>query len=390
MSLRLFCLTVVGCAAFGQQMSLGVVGGFSSTDAFQDRTAVYPPGSSFRSNHAYSDAKDWVAGAALEIRFGDWSVEADAMFRQLHLKQDRIQGDGLPFPIEKYPVVTWEVPVLAKYRLPGRNLRPFLAAGPSFRTAGNTNGTSPSHFGVTAGAGVEMRWGNFRFAPTVRYTRWRRDDRSFEPTLTAPNQVEFLLGISPEAASLWQPLGRHVSIGVILGTNVTDDVDTVSQTIEARPTSVVNATQPGPRNLALGPYVEVYLPWDLSVEADAVHRHISSRSTTTFLGPRPPGVAPECCDNVRNNNIWEFPILLKKSFRFRSVRPFVGAGPTFRRPQGLRSPSPYGAVAAVGAEVRWRKLRISPSLRFSRWAGDRGGDSPVRINQLLFLVGVGL
>lgn len=386
----LLCLGVLAQIAAGQQLSLGVIGGFSATDAFQNRTATFGPGGSFRSNHAYSQSKDWMGGAAFEVRFGEWSLEADAIFRQLHLTQEKIQSDGRPFGAEKTPVVTWEIPVLAKYRLPTQGIRPFFEGGPTYRTTGNKNGTNPSHFGVTAGAGVEMQWRHFRIAPTVRYTRWGRDNTRFDPTLSAPHQVEFLVGISTDSGTGWQPLGSRVSLGVIMGTNLTADVATESRITVQGASTLVSTEGPGPRNLAIGPYAEVPLPWNLSVEVDAVHRHIAIRRVVTVLGPRPPGLPPTCCDSVQNANIWEFPVLFKKSFGRGTVRPFVGLGPTFRRPQGLTTPSPYGVVTTAGAQVKWRRLRLSPSLRFMRWGEERlGGGSPVRRNQTQFLMAFG-
>lgn len=52
---------------------------------------------------------------------------------------------------------------------------PFLEAGPSFRAAGNLNGYNPSHFGVTAGGGAEIRKGAVLLSTALRYTRWAKD-----------------------------------------------------------------------------------------------------------------------------------------------------------------------------------------------------------------------
>ena len=46
--------------------------------------------------------------------------------------------------------------MLAKYRFHWSKMNPFVELGPSFRTAGNLNGTNPSHYGFTSGLGVEM------------------------------------------------------------------------------------------------------------------------------------------------------------------------------------------------------------------------------------------
>jgi hypothetical protein len=91
------------------------------------------------------------------------------------------QGSGL----------TWELPVLAKYRFPTPILRPFVEAGPSFRLGGNV-----SRHGITAGVGVEARLSVLRIAPSVRYTHWARDYPNCPYCGTNPNQAEVLVGFA--------------------------------------------------------------------------------------------------------------------------------------------------------------------------------------------------
>lgn len=74
-----------------------------------------------------------------------------------------------PFRVE-----TFEFPVLAKYRFGVGKLRLFAEAGPSFRAAGNLN-FYPSHYGASAGVGVEMPWRRLNIALALRYTRWAPD-----------------------------------------------------------------------------------------------------------------------------------------------------------------------------------------------------------------------
>ncbi|HXA51408.1 MAG TPA: hypothetical protein VNV86_13925 [Candidatus Acidoferrum sp.] len=91
------------------------------------------------------------------------------------------------------PVVTWEIPVMARYNLGGRRMRPFLEMGPSFRPIGNRN-SNPSGHGVTAGAGVRLRAGWLNIAPQLRYTRWAADAE--QRSRTGKNQIEVLLGLT--------------------------------------------------------------------------------------------------------------------------------------------------------------------------------------------------
>ena len=59
-------------------------------------------------------------------------------------------------------------------------------------------------------------------------------------------------------------------------------------------------------------------------------------------------------------------------FSTRMVKPFIGAGPSFRMAYNLNgaSPSNHGFPAGVGAEVHVWKLRIAPQVRCVRWARD--------------------
>src|SRR5262245_29406355 len=100
-------------------------------------------------------------------------------------------------------VLTWQIPVLAKYTWTRRKWPPFAEAGPSFRLAGNLNGFNPSHYGATAAVGVETRGRGVRLAPAVRYTRWAKDmprygsaSANYDYPRTNPNALEFVAGIS--------------------------------------------------------------------------------------------------------------------------------------------------------------------------------------------------
>ena len=78
---------------------------------------------------------------------------------------------------------------------------PFAEAGPSFRLAGNLNGYNPSHYGITAGGGVETRTRGVLLSPTLRYTRWERDTPtypgpSYQNFRTNANAVELVVGVS--------------------------------------------------------------------------------------------------------------------------------------------------------------------------------------------------
>jgi hypothetical protein len=180
-------------AAFGQRFAFGLAGGVSLTDDFQRQS--YPI-----ENYTvtyYSTAKDYIVGPTLEVGLPfHLSVEVDALYRPLNFAFMGVYPNGSLEELHpSNTVLTWEFPVLAKYRIRTGVLNPFVEAGPSFRASGNLNNTGPSHGGFTAGAGVEAHFYKFRIAPEFRYTRWAADTVS-SPPFTNPNQVEFLVGLS--------------------------------------------------------------------------------------------------------------------------------------------------------------------------------------------------
>jgi opacity protein-like surface antigen len=153
--------------AFGHRPALGLVVGGSATDDFED-----------------SNRGSYVVGAMAEFKLPrDLSVEIDGLYRKLR------------FSYRREVVLTWEFPLLAKYKFPTRRVKPLIELGPSFRATGNLNDADPSHFGFTAGAGIETTLRRLKIAPVVRFTRWAADNRNLG-SITKPNQVELLVGFS--------------------------------------------------------------------------------------------------------------------------------------------------------------------------------------------------
>jgi hypothetical protein len=169
--------------ATGHRLSLGVLGGLSLIGEF------YYPASGVRERIGY------LAGASgqLELRQG-LALEVDAVYKPMHSSFGQNSG---------FTVLSWDFPVLAKYHLAKLGRAAFVEAGPSFRAAGNLNGYNPSHFGVTAGGGAEIRKGWALLSTTLRYTRWAKDGSPhFLPPGGQPdyprtnvNAVELILGV---------------------------------------------------------------------------------------------------------------------------------------------------------------------------------------------------
>ena len=176
-----------------QRVSFGVVvGGYANRDFISH----YIPTPGFNPDIVESDAGGYVVGPSVEFHISRrLSVGLNALYKPLHYKQSASFRDGAVVGFAPATVVTWQFPVLAKYRFALGWARPFLEGGPSFRATGNLNLSNPSHSGVSGGAGMEVQWRRLSFAPSVRYTRWSEDPWSAN-VRTRADQVELLLNFT--------------------------------------------------------------------------------------------------------------------------------------------------------------------------------------------------
>jgi hypothetical protein len=165
----------------GHRLSLGVLGGLSAIGEF------YYPGSGVRERIGF------LVGASGQLELRQvLALEVDAIYKPMRSSLGQNQG---------FTVLSWDFPVLAKYHLAKLGRAPFVEAGLSFRAAGNLNGYNPSHFGVTAGAGVEAHKNWTLLSTALRYTRWAKDESPKYPggqrdySRTNVNAVELICGI---------------------------------------------------------------------------------------------------------------------------------------------------------------------------------------------------
>jgi hypothetical protein len=132
----------------------------------------------------------YLAGVTAQVNLvSDFSPEIDGLYKPLRAKQ-------LAAMQERFSVITWQFPVLAKYRWNKPLWTPFAEAGPTFRLAGNLNGYNPSHTGITSGGGLEAHTLGVRLAPALRYTSWVGDKSGQAGRLTNPNALELVFGIT--------------------------------------------------------------------------------------------------------------------------------------------------------------------------------------------------
>ncbi len=138
------------------------------------------------------------------------------------------------------------------------------------------------------------------------------------------------------------------------------------------------------KEYAIGPMVELWLPFGLGVEADALYRPLSY----SFEGVQRTGTKV-------NGSIgsWEFPILAKYRIALPLVKPYIEAGPSFRANGGAGAFLAHSGFAfGGGVEVGLLKLHVSPEIRFTHWGPDSGvplfGTLHSGQNQAEFLIGL--
>lgn len=152
------------------------------------------------------------------------------------------------------------------------------------------------------------------------------------------------------------------SVGVVAGVPFTDGV--ANSTTAPVDGEVTHAFSPS-KLYIVGAMGEIRLPLRLAIEVDALYRPISIESdeqlgSTTFKSPS---------ENFSN---WEFPVLGKYRFPFPAVKPFVEAGPSFRKTGccELSYLSNYGVTLGGGVELKLLRLRVAPAVRYTRWGSD--------------------
>lgn len=171
----------------GRKLGLGIVAGLPVTRGFQ----------TFDGGVAEPERTPYLAGFTAGVSVSqNFRIETDAIYKPLRAGSN---------DTERFSVLTWQFPVLAKYMFAKHAFgwRPFAEGGPSFRLAGNLNGYNPSHYGVSAGAGVETTLRGVLLVPAVRYTRWTKDPplyraagSQYDYPRTNANALELVFGVS--------------------------------------------------------------------------------------------------------------------------------------------------------------------------------------------------
>ena len=202
--------------------------------------------------------------------------------------------------------------------------------------------------------------------------------------------VALLMAFGPAAS------GQRLYWGAIGGTNLTSDFPLydLSTPADAYGNPADNFEHlPGPRKFILGGLLEVQLTSSFAIEADILHRSLPGIGVDTEFPAGGPTVTTRY--NTPSANTWEFPVMLKWNLPFPPiwgrVRPILEGGPAFRTSQDNSGtlPSQFGVTAGVGAAIHFGKLRVAPTIRYTRWEEDAGFPNfPTKPDQLEFLTSV--
>ena len=122
----------------------------------------------------------------------------------------------------------------------------------------------------------------------------------------------------------------------------------------------------------IGPVIDLDLPKGIGVEMDLLWRGAGYRYNTS--------------DQTASS--WEFPLMLKYKFPGKVVRPFLGAGITFRHLGDLglltapgqlltKSNGSRGFVFGGGLRFSLKLVKLAPQLRYTHW-----DNSPLTIGTL--------
>ncbi len=178
--------------------------------------------------------------------------------------------------------------------------------------------------------------------------------------------------------------------GLKIGAPLTDAFNTANGAIinAGTGTSTLSAIAANANNYTLGPFIEVRLPFQFSIEADALYRGYNfTVSTTSTQAPS---------QTSTHASSWDFPIVAKYHFFKGPVKPYVEGGLDFSHLSDFTQVlapnhnSNFGIVLGAGVQLNLLVLRLSPEIRYT---GDAlknfTGVLDSNRNQLAFLVGIG-
>jgi len=158
----------------------------------------------------------YLVGPEVEVRLlHGLSIELDALYR--HFSYTHVDGYASSTITTIGSSGSWELPLVGKYRFPGRIVKPYVEGGVAWDFLSGVNNTSSStpcsqvcentnypptvesHRtpGAVIGGGIDLHAGRIRIAPEIRFTHWTQKYFALDGDLSSrQNQVEFLIGFT--------------------------------------------------------------------------------------------------------------------------------------------------------------------------------------------------
>jgi opacity protein-like surface antigen len=186
---KILLLALLATASlFAQPVSVGLKVGVPLTDALSAQSSG--PLQYVENTHRYT----W--GPYVEFHLpARLAIEIDALYRSYNYNR------VLPTATPAQNVGSWEFPVLAKYRLLGGPIRPYIEGGLAFSRLTDIPEVADlnhhNNFGIVLGGGLEFHLGLLRISPELRYEGWALQNFSspLGGLTSNRNQASVLVGI---------------------------------------------------------------------------------------------------------------------------------------------------------------------------------------------------
>jgi len=196
----LLALFLFSASAWAQPFSAGIKAGLPLTDFINTV-----------SGQSSTVTNRYLVGPTAELHLPlGLAIEVDGLYR--HFNYQNIIGSGVNAVTSVNTAGAWEIPLLLKYRLPGKLARPYVDAGVAWDkisgltntishsvstgTVANPSGeTNSSTTGFVMGVGLDVHF-VIHIMPELRYTRWTNQHFNLTNVLNSnQNQAEFMVGI---------------------------------------------------------------------------------------------------------------------------------------------------------------------------------------------------
>ena len=180
---------------------------------------------------------------------------------------------------------------------------------------------------------------------------------------------------------------RPITLGFKVGIPVTSMFSTSNTTLSSYSSHVPRYT--------FGLTGEFRLPKQFRLEVDGLYKRAG------FANSGPFGGTSNLFYQNTSLNVWEVPVLIKRTINLGRVRPFVDFGASLRHistisqysafpgastvqltdnSSAIHNRNSFGGVAGIGLAFKTGKVTLSPEVRYTRWANESFQANGLRTN----------